>query len=38
MAELDPEICLRPNLGDFTADYFKAGKPLNEFLRKAIRI
>ncbi len=36
MAELDPETCLRPDLGDFIADYFKAGKALNEFLRKAI--
>jgi uncharacterized protein (TIGR02453 family) len=38
MAELDPEICLQPDLADFIVDYFKAGKALNEFLRKSIGV
>lgn len=36
MTELDPETCLRPDFSGFVADYFRAGKPLNEFLRTAI--
>lgn len=36
MAELDPENWLRPDLADFILDYYEAGKPLNEFLRKAL--
>ena len=38
MAELDPENCLRPDFVDFVGDYFKAGKELNEFLRRAIGV
>jgi len=36
MAELEPEIALRADFPDFVVDYFKAGKPLNEFFRKVI--
>lgn len=36
MAELDPENALRADLPDFVATYFKAGKPLNDFFRKAL--
>lgn len=36
MAELDPEHCLRPDFADFVTDYFKAGKPLNDYFRMAI--
>ncbi len=38
MAELDPEICLRPDFVDFVADYFRAAKELNDFFRRAIGI
>ncbi|MFN0037722.1 MAG: DUF2461 domain-containing protein [Saprospiraceae bacterium] len=38
MTELEPEISLRPQLADFVADYFRAGRALNEFLRKAIGV
>lgn len=38
MAELDPEICLQPDFPDFVMDYFRTGKALNEFLRKAIGV
>lgn len=36
MADIDPENWLRPDVVDFVAEYFKAGKPLNDFLRKAL--
>jgi len=36
MAEIDSENCLRPDFPDFVMDYFRAGKDLNEYLRKAI--
>lgn len=36
MAELDPEIALRSDFPDFVAEYFKAGKPLNDYLRNVI--
>ncbi len=36
MAELEPEICLQPDLAKFVVDYFKAGKALNDYLRNAI--
>lgn len=36
MAEMDPEIALRSDFPDFVAAYFQAGKPLNEYFRKAI--
>lgn len=38
MTELDPENCLRPDFPAFVMNYFKAGKELNEFLRKAIGV
>lgn len=38
MTELDPENSLRPDLADFITDYFRSGKSLNEFLRKAIGV
>ncbi len=36
MAEIDPENALRPDFPDFAADYFRAGKPLNDFFRRAL--
>lgn len=36
MAELDPELVLRPDFPDFAAGYFRAGQPLNAFFRKAL--
>lgn len=36
MAELEPENALRPDFPDFAADYFRAGKMLNDFFRRAI--
>jgi uncharacterized protein (TIGR02453 family) len=36
MAEMDPEIALRPDFPDFVSDYCNASAPLVEFLRKAI--
>ncbi|MCE7922969.1 MAG: DUF2461 domain-containing protein [Haliscomenobacteraceae bacterium CHB4] len=36
MAELNPENALRPDFPDFVADYFRAGKPLNDYFRKVI--
>jgi len=36
MAELDPENVLRPDFPGFAADYFRAGKPLNDYFRRAI--
>ncbi len=36
MAELDPENALQPDFPDFVAEYFKAGKPLNDYFRKVI--
>lgn len=36
MAELEPDNALRKDFPDFVADYFKAGKPLNDFFRKVI--
>ncbi|MDX1910571.1 MAG: DUF2461 domain-containing protein [Saprospiraceae bacterium] len=38
MADNDPERCLQPDLADFIADYFKAGKPLNDFFRQALAV
>lgn len=36
MAELEPENALRPDFPDFVAEYFRTGKPLNDFFRKEI--
>lgn len=36
MAELDPELCLRPDFPEMVAGYFRAGQALNEFFRNAI--
>lgn len=36
MAELDPENVLRADFVDFVADYFKAGKALNDYLRSVM--
>lgn len=36
MTELDPEICLQPDFHKFVSNYFLAGKPLNDYLRRAI--
>lgn len=36
MAELDPEHCLRADFPDFVLEYFRAGKPLNDYLKKVI--
>jgi uncharacterized protein (TIGR02453 family) len=36
MADIDPERCLQAGLSDFIADYFKAGKPLNDYFRAAL--
>lgn len=36
MAELDPENALRPDFADFVADYFRAGKPLNDYFRRVL--
>ena len=36
MAEIDPETALQPNFPAVAADYFRAGMPLNVFLRSAI--
>ncbi|MCW5921351.1 MAG: DUF2461 domain-containing protein [Saprospiraceae bacterium] len=36
MAELAPEHALQSDFPDFVADYFKAGKALNDFFRTAI--
>lgn len=38
MTDIDPERCLQPDLADFIADYFKAGKPLNDFFRQALAV
>lgn len=38
MSELDPKNCLRSDFPAFVMNYFKAGKELNEFLRKAIGV
>lgn len=37
MAELDPELSLRPDFPDFVADYFRTAQPLNEFFRQALK-
>ncbi len=37
MAELDPQNALRADFAKFVADMFETGKPVNEFLRSAIR-
>jgi uncharacterized protein (TIGR02453 family) len=36
MAEMDPETALRPDFPDFLAEHFRAGKPLNDWLRSVI--
>lgn len=36
MSEMDPETVLRPDFPAFAADYFRAGRALNEFLRVAM--
>jgi hypothetical protein len=38
MADLDPETCLRADFPEFVAEHFKAGKAINEFLRKAVGV
>lgn len=35
MAEIDPDNALRADFPDFAAEYFRAGKPLNDFFRSA---
>ena len=37
MSEMDPEMALRADFPDFIASYFRAGKPLNDWLRGLIR-
>ena len=37
MAELDPEICLRPDFTEVVIEYFRAGKALNDFFRAAVK-
>jgi len=36
MTELDPEIVTRPDAVETVARFFQAGKPLNDFFRKAL--
>lgn len=36
MTEIDPETALRPDFPDFLAEHFRAGKPLNDWLRSVI--
>ncbi|HAD15190.1 MAG TPA: hypothetical protein DCF33_22420 [Saprospirales bacterium] len=36
MAEMDPEVCLKPNFADYVLNYFEAGKPFNDYFRQAI--
>ncbi len=36
MAEIDPEVVLRPDALEVLADYFKAAKPVNDFFRQAL--
>lgn len=36
MTEIDPENCLRSDFPAFVLSYFKAGKPLNDFMRSAL--
>jgi uncharacterized protein (TIGR02453 family) len=36
MAEMDPETCLKPDFADFVLNYFVAGKPLNDYFRRAL--
>ncbi|MCB0532298.1 MAG: DUF2461 domain-containing protein [Lewinellaceae bacterium] len=36
MTEIDPEIVLQPDAIEAVAAYFEAGKPLNDFFRKAL--
>jgi len=36
-AELDPQLVLDDSLPDILMEYFHAGKPLNDFLKEAIR-
>jgi uncharacterized protein (TIGR02453 family) len=36
MTEIDPEIVLQPDAVEAVAGYFEAGKPLNDFFRKAL--
>lgn len=37
MAELDPETALRPDFADFVGEYFRAGKPVNDFFRQVLK-
>jgi len=36
MSEMEPEIALRADFPDFIAGYFRAGKPLNDWLRRVV--
>ena len=36
MAEMDPEVILRPDFPDFVADYFRAGQGVNDWLRGVV--
>ena len=38
MAEMDPEMALRPDFPTWAADYFRAAKSFNEFLRRAMGV
>lgn len=38
MMEVDPDNALRADFPDFVAEYFRAGKPLNDYFRNAIGV
>jgi uncharacterized protein (TIGR02453 family) len=38
MAEMDPEISLKPDFADYVVSCFSAGKSLNQFFRNALRL
>lgn len=37
MADLDPETAIRPDFVDFTIEYYRAAKPVNDFLVAALK-
>lgn len=36
MAEMDSDVAIRPDFPDFVANYFRAGKPLNDYCRSVM--